>query len=497
MVNEPERPIEKLLRAAATKRRDEAGPPFELHPTDRRLLQGEVARTLGKAQQERQPLVVLVLGVWPRFAWAVAVLAVLGVAVWLVVPGPAGRRQAFLLAKNESVSEAAPAKQLSPPLPAAPATASAPPTTVAQGEPARVALAETAQLAPRAPAYEPSVEGHPPPKNAFPAQASGREGEKLALATSSQLADRKKAAEVEAATSGGTAVPASGGTASLARELRYGAAAQPSAPAAVQAGPPASAPMAAASAAVTTIAADESANRTADKSGASGFAYKSVTEATFADRLTPSSAATASLGKSMAEEQGQNKGLATAQRYFRITPGTKMKLGPSEQAKPAQPVLASFQVEQAGRVLRVIDEDGSVYTGYWQMAAPARRARAVTTEAPAPALASRAPQGALEDKGAASLDSDHVALQAYSFRVTGTNRSLHQKVVFAGNLLAATNLTVGLPITNHWNVGGSLGAFQSAPTQPGSVPLLNSRISGKVMIGKGKAFEINALPVGP
>jgi hypothetical protein len=31
MANEPERPIEKLLRAAAKKRREEAGAPFELH----------------------------------------------------------------------------------------------------------------------------------------------------------------------------------------------------------------------------------------------------------------------------------------------------------------------------------------------------------------------------------------------------------------------------------------------------------------------------------
>ena len=56
MANEPERPIEKLLRAAAKKRRDEAGAPFELHPADRRLLQGEVARKFAKPQR-RNPLV--------------------------------------------------------------------------------------------------------------------------------------------------------------------------------------------------------------------------------------------------------------------------------------------------------------------------------------------------------------------------------------------------------------------------------------------------------
>ena len=41
---EPERKIEKLLRAYAKKRRGEAGDAFKLHPATRRLLQGEAAR---------------------------------------------------------------------------------------------------------------------------------------------------------------------------------------------------------------------------------------------------------------------------------------------------------------------------------------------------------------------------------------------------------------------------------------------------------------------
>jgi len=51
MANEPERPIETLLHAAAKKRRDEAGAPFELHPADRRVLQGEVARRFAKPER--------------------------------------------------------------------------------------------------------------------------------------------------------------------------------------------------------------------------------------------------------------------------------------------------------------------------------------------------------------------------------------------------------------------------------------------------------------
>src|SRR6185503_15954286 len=41
---EPERKIEKLLRAFAKKSRADAGDSLKLHPATRRMLQGEVAR---------------------------------------------------------------------------------------------------------------------------------------------------------------------------------------------------------------------------------------------------------------------------------------------------------------------------------------------------------------------------------------------------------------------------------------------------------------------
>ncbi len=44
MSDTPSRNIERLLQAAAEKRRQESGGPFELHPATRRLLQGEVTR---------------------------------------------------------------------------------------------------------------------------------------------------------------------------------------------------------------------------------------------------------------------------------------------------------------------------------------------------------------------------------------------------------------------------------------------------------------------
>jgi hypothetical protein len=160
-------------------------------------------------------------------------------------------------------------------------------------------------------------------------------------------------------------------------------------------------------------------------------------------------------------------------------------------------VLASFQVQQAGKELRIVDGDGSVYRGYVQIADASRRQRSANVEAPEAAPASRALGAVLGENRAASLDADQPASQTYSFRVAGTNRSLNEKVVFTGNLLATTNLTLSLPVATNLSIGSGSGGFQNAPAQQGLLPLLNYRISGKVVIGSGKAVEINALPTNP
>src|SRR5437867_3916880 len=106
MSNEPERPIEKALRACARKRRADAGAPLELHPATRRLLQGEVARQF--AQDHRQPrtLSERLARLWPRFAWGVVILAGLTVAVSLWLPGWNKAKNEFTLAKNDEAPAA-------------------------------------------------------------------------------------------------------------------------------------------------------------------------------------------------------------------------------------------------------------------------------------------------------------------------------------------------------------------------------------------------------
>ena len=94
---EPERPIEKLLRACGQKRRDEAGAPFALHPATRRLLQDEVSRRYAPAKSRPDLFSRVFQQYWPRLAWGFAVIAV-GVALGAIFLPHLNRRQETLLA---------------------------------------------------------------------------------------------------------------------------------------------------------------------------------------------------------------------------------------------------------------------------------------------------------------------------------------------------------------------------------------------------------------
>jgi hypothetical protein len=321
--------------------------------------------------------------------------------------------------------------------------------------------------------------------------------ERLALAASPQAANRNKVAEMEIATSSATPAPAPAVVASGALDRPSRSFGKTASPANAPATPAAPSSVAAPPAEARVVTADESAKLAVDRAGQSGFAYKSLPAGASADTLKPSAAPTAGLLVSAAAVRKEAQGVRAAQRFAQVAQSPKTKASLGDKAAPAHPVLASFQLEQTGRELRVVDGDGSVYSGYLQIAAPARPQLSVKAAAPAVARASRAPVGVLEEKAPATVDSDQLAAQTYFFRVTGTNRTLQKKVVFTGNLMAATNSAWFQPVTNHLNLGSSFGGVLNGSAQPGLLPLGNSHISGKVVIGSGKAVEINALPESP
>jgi hypothetical protein len=139
----------------------------------------------------------------------------------------------------------------------------------------------------------------------------------------------------------------------------------------------------------------------------------------------------------------------------------------------------------------MIDSDGSVYNGFVSRTPKAARE---PVEAAKKALA--------QDNEAAAEDKKKVPLQLFSFRVSGTNRTLKQEVVFTGNFLTAaeaitTPASAGeLVVTNTplidgvGGIGGSAGAVLPLELQ-------KVRLEGRVLVDRTNKIEIKASPVKP
>jgi nitrate reductase NapE component len=497
MANEPERPIEKLLRAAAKKRREEAGAPFELHSATRRLLQGEVTRQFAKPGLQRRWLAVLTAQLWPRLALGVAIVAALGVLVWVVLPGTRGEKSPALLARNQPAPEPAPVPEVVQPAPAA-----SPP--VAQ------AAAKAPQAQPNVATYRERVEPQTPSAAARPsagpsqlatdtlrAPPANESVDKSLSAASRQSADRKKAAEAEVAAAGGTVAQPSAGAVNGVSGGRYGFAGASAPPGNAPTTPAMPPPVATTAAPANAVAADESAKLNDAASARRALAYKPQSEMASANQPSPAWGATGALANSPSASLDAKKNLGASQRFTQVTQKLKAKAAPSQNAAAAHPVLAVFNVEQSGSALRIVDGDGSVYSGYVQIADTTRRSRGIQGEPPLGAAAVSAPKDAAAEKPVVRLGADHLLPQTYLFRVTGTNRSLQKKVVFTGSLLPAAQAKQ--PMVMHTNLGAvtSIDGFQAGMTQLLTVPLINTRISGKVVVGNAKAVEINAEPSSP
>jgi hypothetical protein len=168
---------------------------------------------------------------------------------------------------------------------------------------------------------------------------------------------------------------------------------------------------------------------------------------------------------------------------------------------PAQavPVLVNFQVQQNGNAVRVVDADGSIYDGSLLPKSAIAQNEPAPAATPAPPVA--APAQVARAKTIASRDESQTA-QNYFFRVTGTNQTLKQNVVFAGNLVATanavTNSQQASSASGNLGVGGAGGdQSQSALTNQSQLPWSNSRIAGTAVIAGTNQIEINAMPLSP
>ena len=454
-----ERPIEKLLRRYAKKRRDDAGAPVELHPATRRMLQGEVARQFPKraaASEGAATTFAQVLKSWRKqLIWALPVLIVLVVGVWALVGTKEESSHEFDLAKNA-------------------ATPTAPAEVGKNSFKAR----------------ETSPPGSPP-------SSTSNLEKQPALAYANGLPGRDK--------------QESSGVPTESRKIRLGAAndyAQAS-PADALRNPPV-----AVKRALVEEAGTLSDEKTQTKSGALSASAKNNSiedfESIRKDHVSAGEGglALAPAGKPAAfapdtstkffrqEARGgaaREKTQACSQAFANRAPASSC--GKAAKSDAITPVLANFQVEQAGSQLRVIDDDGSTYLGEMNLPAPGQSVAGVFEKKGAEkSKLKRADKLAAGRLGDTQLPEPEGA-QNFAYRVAGTNRTLNQQVVFAWNFVAPTNELAAAQVKSP--AGGGKVWQNNLPAQQFPLLLNNSVINGRAQLGGTKEIEINAVPVSP
>lgn len=465
---QPERHIEKLLHAFARKRRDQAGGPLDLHPATRRLLQGEVARQYGRPHASPSAGWLAWTKFWPRIAFATVTLAILAVGVFVLLPPTHTPPSPLTLAQHEPATrDLASVPQPVSPRFAAPDSPSAP-----------------------AVAFEES-EAPDPGKAAFVAgsAASGP----VATSTRAQHFVTDVSADKSFI---GRDVPRSLDDLSPPAQVRPGRAPLATAAPTERKRSVASSP----SDEARVLAKTDSVARRFDRSESPRSAGVSTAltgggAIVSTGELPP--AAVFSPRESL-REKADLLGAATPRTVPR--PVAELLVQQFKQVEveaprgtrripEAVPVLTAFKLEQRGSEIRIVDADGSVYTG-------------VVATGSAPAAADRArPKSFLARGGAEKPRVDRQVFKTESrlaadvanlqptllFSVRGTNTTLRQAVVFTGNVQSVSE-AVQLGISNQ-----AVGiAGRTKEQSPAQTLLQNTRLSGRARLSDGRELEIHA-----
>ncbi len=455
---EPERNIEKLLRAYAKKRHAQAGDPLELHPATRRLLQGEIARNTPKPDDEDASL-----SLWELFrqqwAFLVSFALIVFFAATMFLPAlSSAKKKAQTISAMNNLKQIGLAAQMAAGENKGQLPASLDALTNQLGSDQILTDTESGKRfiyiaggknldglpSNSVLAYSPTdkkgravlfADGRVEVINgARFSELTNRGAQELAFAKDSARRQFAEAPKVNTVASGiAAATPPSSGQ----------------------------------------LKAEE--NRKELKLGDLGIAASSGELA----------------AKAPAAAHGfLQAGASGLQNAFKNT------IAPAQ----AVPVLVNFQVQQNGSAIRVVDADGSVYDGSLLPGSAIAQIEPAPAATPAPPVT--APLQVEQAKTIASRDESQTA-QNYFFRVTGTNRTLQQNVVFAGNLLAIANTTTNLQQSFGGNGGlddgrgDVVGQLQSALTHQNQLPWSNSRIAGTAVIAETNHIEINAVPLSP
>ncbi len=457
---ESERPIEKLLRACALKRR-QADLPSEMHPVTRKLLQGEVSRQFGQARPKPAANWWSFPAIWPKLAWAGAAAAVVVTVLLVSMPGGKKTNAPELLARNDRLEAPTSTLENAPALAAADRDALAPVADAQKKlEVAQASRAISSSSGEEAKAKEQPAPASPP---ALLAQQYQYAKDKAAL--DAELAKNRElslAANQPSPTSRAVGGPAgvSGGVAGTAL-------AEPSARnygVPMKAAAPAAAPMPVA---------------------VPGQLQPAIpTEIGFAPTMTQPTARAATPEVFFADE-ARRVGTLEQEPAFRRT-DARVGLR-SQTSGPQNAVLVSFRVQPTDNGVRIIDADGSVYSGSLQpTAAPAPTSTAPTARVSGRQLSRPAPASAPQ----VLADTKY----SYAFHVSGTNKTLNQKVDFTGQLRLLTNALV---LGTAYSAAKDSTPLDVTTDAPARWLLLNSEISGKALINGRQQVDVKAAPVKP
>ena len=212
-----------------------------------------------------------------------------------------------------------------------------------------------------------------------------------------------------------------------------------------------------------------------------------------------------------AQEGWADKNIATA-RFSPVRPE-----GAPVAAKDARAtVLSSFEVSRDAGKIRIFDADGSAYEGQIVANDDASFVVESREKSAGPRMAkSKALQNkeAVKGEKPSELKRDVAAPQTWSFRASGTNRTLNQLVTITGSMTGPADESAELDFKQkRLNDAGAAVSIQSAPVLTAPVGGANpsapvtrgairadesatQQIQGKVRIGAGPERELKALRV--
>ena len=456
---EPERKIEKLLRAYAKKRKADAGDAFTLHPATRRRLQAEVDRQFAEPPEEES------VSLWKLFRQQWAVLAVFALVIFfgasLFLPALSKAK-----VKSQSASAMSNLRQI--------------------GVAAQMAAVDNNG---KLPATLDELTNGLLPQNILNDPASGKRfvfaasGEKLdSLSSNAVLAyspeDKK-----------GRAVLLANGSVQMMSRKQFDDLTQrelkaPAAPVEVadtRREPTEESQL------DGKLAFDQPAVTTAPVVASGTMALNGIN--TFSgggggkdfglenkDRLVATAAPAAALAKQLFKDAERSKSetlgvIGNSQKFRNAVANTA-------------PVLVSFELQQNGSNIAVVDADGSIYQGSLQT-----NSAIAQNQVPV-----AAPPGAAQSQISNVANNQVVAGNNFYFRVAGQNRTSKQNVVFTGNLLPLAGGTVNSQAGG--TVNNSAGGGEMSQAQNTAI-FSNSRIAGTATVDTTNQIEINALPTTP